>query len=643
VTEKTRLEDETTRMAAVMRGQEERIRILEEKHAQISSLLSRIYSSRGWRLLSKYYRLKEFILGTDDSPSVSERIRDSFKRIAKRFLPKRVQIYLKLAVYHLFSHGDGKGKINRINTEKPFISIVVPVYNHSAFLKQSLESALAQDYDNFEVVAVDDFSTEVEIREILTDFSRRFNNFRVFFNEMNIGISETLNNAIINARGDYFAFLDCDDFLPDYALRKAAIAIVQNPEKGYFFSDRVNIDADGNEIEKISFINRKRDNYLRELMKGMFTDHLKIIRKDCFLEVGLLDKNFDSVQDYDFALRYAFRHTTGFCYINDYLYFHRVYPEQISSTKSDDQRRLAEHVKNRMRHKVRIKKGWNTKKISIIILSFNKKEHTLKCINSIKETVNGNYEIILFDNGSSRDTVDLLQNNFSNDDKVKLFFSPDNLGCPNGRKKAISYAEGDYIVTLDNDIVVTQSWIEELILRVEEDLYIAGACCKVIFPDNKIQYNGGKAFIRDGFVEFSLIDAWKNADGVATMRKCDCDWIPGGATLYKRGIYEKISICDEFENAYEDNDFSFNVKKLGYRVVNCPTARVIHNHVYYDKKSVLSEKDYMDSRYNHESLKRSVIAFYKRHGLIIKDEYIYKIFGFNGLDDETIRRKIKKC
>jgi GT2 family glycosyltransferase len=233
----------------------------------------------------------------------------------------------------------------------------------------------------------------------------------------------------------------------------------------------------------------------------------------------------------------------------------------------------------------------------------------------------------------------LLTRTFSGDKKVKLFFSEENLGCPGGRKKALSYAGGDYMVTLDNDIIVTSGWIEDLILRVEEDSDIAGACCKVIFPDNKIQYNGGKAVIINGFVEFSLIDAWKEMNEITTMRRHDCDWIPGGATIYKSRIYEKVSICDEFRNAYEDNDFSFNVRKLGYRLVNCPTARVIHNHVMYDRKSALHEKDYMASRYSHEALKHSVLAFYKRHGLIIKDEYVYRVFGFNGLDENEVRQK----
>jgi glycosyltransferase involved in cell wall biosynthesis len=636
-----KLQDEILHMESLRRDQEQRIRMLEHENARLSTTLSRIFSSRGWRLLSKYYGLKEFIFGTDSTPNIFENMRDLLKRTAKKFLPKETQIYLKQLLYQISKNSSRKNTVCLSKNEKPFISIVIPIYNHAAFLKQALESALSQNYENYEVVAIDDFSTEIEVKEMLTEFSSR-SKLRIFYNDINTGISETLNRAIINSKGDYIAFLDCDDFLPEYAIRKAAEAIRQGSGKGYFFSDRINIDINGKETEKVSFINRKQDNYFRELMRGMFTDHLKVVRKDAFFEVGLFDKTYDSVQDYEFALRYAFKYPTAFNYMNDYLYYHRVYSDQMSCMKSDVQRKLVEDVKNKIREKIKIRDGNSNKKLSIIVLSFNKKEHTVRCINSIKETVNCNYEIILFDNGSSSETVDFLHKNYSNDNRVRMFFSPENLGCPKGRKKAISYTDGDYILTLDNDIIVIQGWIEDLIMRADEDQQIAGACCKVIFPDNKIQYNGGRAIINKGCVEFSLIDAWKNAHDIATMRKCDCDWIPGGATIYKRDIYEKVSICDEYENAYEDNDFSFNVKKLGYRLVNCPTARVIHNHVYYDKKSSITEKEYMDYRYNHESLKRSVIAFYKRHGLIIKDEYIYKIFGYNGIDEETVKRKFSE-
>jgi len=611
--------------------------------------LNRIYESTGWKVLLIYYRLRDRILGIntriekepkcekifqndeliqdfmediDKPPFLSDKIRDFIKRIAKKLLPKKIQIYIKLAIFAFLSRDKNKKYNRMVNTKKPFISIVIPIYNHAIFLRQAIESALNQNYDNYEIVAIDDFSTDPQVRKVLDEFSKKCKKLRVFYNKTNAGISETLNRAIINAKGDYITFLDCDDFIPHYAIKRAAAAISENNDKRYFYSNRINVDTNGKEVERVLFINRKQNDYLRELMRGMFTDHLKIIRKDCFSEVGLLDERYDFVQDYEFALRFAFIYPTGFAYINDYLYFHRVYPEQISSKKSESQKTLAENARDAIKFKINIKKGQNDKKVSIIILSFHKKEHTIRCIKSIKGTVRGDYEIILFDNGSGEDTVGLLHKNFSNDNKVKMFFSSDNLGCAGGRKKAISYAGGNYIITLDNDIVVTQGWIEELILRVEEDTNISGACCKVIFPDNTIQYNGGKAIMRDGFVEFFLIDTRKGADDVTTMRKYNCDWIPGGATIYKREIYEKVSIHEEFAGGYEDNDFSWTVKNLGYRIVNCPTARVIHNHLYYDKKSAIFENEYIDRRYNREAIKQSVIAFYKRHGLIIKNELL---------------------
>ncbi|MDA8084418.1 MAG: glycosyltransferase [Nitrospiraceae bacterium] len=638
--ERERLEAGNAGLTALARTQEIQIRGLSEHNAALSSILSRIRGSRGWRLLSKYYALKEFILGTDVIPPLPERLQARSRRIAKRLLPRKIQIYLKLGLYHLLQERRDTRNPAQVLTSSPRVTIIIPVYNRAAYLPQALGSALRQDYGNFDVVAVDDCSTDPAARDILSRFSERHPKLRVIFNRQNSGISGTMNTAIAEASGEYIAFLDCDDFLPPDALSKAAAAIMQAPEYGYFFSDRINVDAGGKEVERVSFINRKRDNYLRELMKGMFTDHLKVIRKDAFLEVGLHDPAYDSVQDYEFALRYAFRHPEGFRYINDFLYFHRVYPEQVSVSGAGRQREAAEEAKTRSRRRVAISRGADGKKISIVILSFNKKEHTLRCIEAIKSTVRGGYEILVFDNNSAQETVKLLRKTYTGDPRVRLHFSDENLGCPGGRKKAIALCDGEYIVTLDNDIIVTRGWIEDLLLRVDESQEIAGACCRVVFPDNKIQYNGGKALIRDRFVEFSLIDSWKNASDVATMKRWDCDWIPGGATMYKHAVYERLSICDEFKNAYEDNDFSFNVGKLGYRLVNCPSAHVIHNHVMYDTRSALQETEYMASRYSHDALKQSVLAFYRRHGYIIKDDYVYRIFGFSGLDEEKILRQM---
>ncbi len=634
----THIEEQRAQMTHDRRQTHERLRLQEEENARLAAALSRIHHSKGWRLLMRLYTTRDVIVGTRDQPGLPGRLQAVFQRTIRRFVPKPLQFRIKRLLYRMAGWRQ-KDKARR-SAEHPMISIIVPVYNRSAFLPKALNSALAQDYDRYEVVAVDDGSQEPAVAEILADFGRGQSRLRVFRHTENRGISATLNKALVEARGDYIAFLDCDDFLPPFALTRVAEAIRAHPELGYFFSDRINVNEQGEPIERISFVNRRRDDYLRELRVGMFTDHLKVVRREAFLEAGWHDPQFDAVQDYDFALRYAFFNPTGFGYIHDALYCHRVYPAQISSALADRQQALAVQARRMTELRIAVRSGEFPHKISVVVLSFNKKEHTLRCVEALRQQLHGPCEIILFDNASSRDTVATLEAHFTGDPLVRLVLSPRNLGCPGGRKQAITYASGDYVITLDNDIIVAPGWIEELITRTEEDAAIGGVCSKVIFPDGKIQYNGGMARISEGFVEFSLVDAWKSADDLHTLERRDCDWIAGGATLYRREVYEQVSICDAFENAFEDNDFSLNVKKLGYRLVNCPTARVLHNHVYYDASAV-EAKEYMAQRYDHEALKRSVLAFYRRQGLIIQDDYVYRVFGFSSLDRATIRQRIQ--
>ena len=74
-------------------------------------------------------------------------------------------------------------------------------------------------------------------------------------------------------------------------------------------------------------------------MKGMYTSHLKVISKDCFLKSGLFNSKYDSAQDYDLALRVSEYFEFG--YINDYLYKHRVHSNQVSQKDIEKQQNIA--------------------------------------------------------------------------------------------------------------------------------------------------------------------------------------------------------------------------------------------------------------------------------------------------------------
>lgn len=99
---------------------------------------------------------------------------------------------------------------------KPLISVVVPVYNVADYLPECLDSLLAQTYPNFEVVAVDDGSTDSSLT-ILERYSNQDSRITVV-SQKNGGLAAARNTGIANARGEYFAFVDSDDYVGELYL-----------------------------------------------------------------------------------------------------------------------------------------------------------------------------------------------------------------------------------------------------------------------------------------------------------------------------------------------------------------------------------------------------------------------------------------
>jgi len=94
--------------------------------------------------------------------------------------------------------------------QPPLISIIMPAYNAEATISESIDSVLAQTYDNWELIVVDDASTDSSPR-IIQDYATKDTRIRSLQNPKNSGVAATRNRAIANAGGKYLAFLDSDD------------------------------------------------------------------------------------------------------------------------------------------------------------------------------------------------------------------------------------------------------------------------------------------------------------------------------------------------------------------------------------------------------------------------------------------------
>ena len=114
----------------------------------------------------------------------------------------------------------------------PKVSVIIPAYNASEYLSQTLESVLVQTYSDFEIILVDDGSTD-ETDQVIAKYSSHLN----LIQQENKGLSAARNAGLNMAIGEYLVFLDADDLLTPRKLAIQAAFLDQNPGIGIVYSD----------------------------------------------------------------------------------------------------------------------------------------------------------------------------------------------------------------------------------------------------------------------------------------------------------------------------------------------------------------------------------------------------------------------
>jgi glycosyltransferase involved in cell wall biosynthesis len=191
----------------------------------------------------------------------------------------------------------------------PLVSIIMPVYNSSAYVKDALRSALEQDYENKEVIVVDDGSTD-STPAILKSFEGKI----TILNQANAGPGAARNHGLRHARGTYVAFLDADDCWLPGKLRLQVEYLEQHPELGAVYSGWVRWypNAEGNfSYPSMSSLARSpsivpEDSgwiYTRLLFECRLLTSTVVLRSSVIEEVGLFDEGLLRGQDYDYWLR----------------------------------------------------------------------------------------------------------------------------------------------------------------------------------------------------------------------------------------------------------------------------------------------------------------------------------------------------
>lgn len=199
------------------------------------------------------------------------------------------------------------------------VSVIIPTYNRSRFIEKAINSVLQQTYKDFEIIIVDDGSTD-NTRDVIDACG---NQIRYFY-QTNNGAASARNKGINESKGGYIAFLDSDDYFCKENLFKKISFLEDNLHIGWVYSDWQYVDAKDNHIDKgshqFSYSQKKLSGEIFEelLYKRNFiaTDTV-VVRRSVLEDIGFFDPMIPSQEEYDLWLRISLKYTVH--YINEPL------------------------------------------------------------------------------------------------------------------------------------------------------------------------------------------------------------------------------------------------------------------------------------------------------------------------------------
>ncbi len=236
-------------------------------------------------------------------------------------------------------------------------------------------------------------------------------------------------------------------------------------------------------------------------------------------------------------------------------------------------------------------------KVSIIILNWNKLEYLKQCIKSIEENTDyPNYEVIIFDNGSTEagtkefissprtirksrwskflpDDNAVVRGSLNNKFNYKVIMSPANLGFAKGNNEGARIADGELLLFLNNDTIAHKDWLGAMVSLIQQQgCGIVGS--KLLYPDGTIQhigvvfdYRGNRRHI---FKKYP-------SDIPHAMEIRECEAVTGACMLIPKELFEKVGGFDEkYIQGSEDIDLCLKARSLGFKVMFCPQSILTH-------------------------------------------------------------------
>ncbi|MGB6682002.1 MAG: glycosyltransferase family 2 protein, partial [Candidatus Bathyarchaeia archaeon] len=461
-------------------------------------------------------------------------------------------------------------------TYRPRISLVMPVYNtQKEWLRLTIDSVIRQSYSNWELCIADDASTKENMREILTEYSGKYEQIRVKYLKKNLGIAGASNEALSMAEGEFIGFVDHDDELQSNALFEFVKVLNQNKDLDLIYSDEDKKELSGQRVEPFF-----KPDWSPDLLMSMnYVSHLTIFRKTLIDKIGGFRQGFEGSQDYDLVLRFT-ELTNKISHIPKPLYSWRKVPGSAATStqakpyaKASAKKALSEALSRRglegevlagfgghyrVRYRVR-----GSPLVSIIVPTKDKIELLKRCVESIEsKTLYENYEIIIIDNDSADpDAISYLR---TVRHRVVRFNEPFNFSKINNLGAKL--AKGEYLLFLNNDTeVVDGNWLESMLEHSQRpEVGIVGAL--LLYPpsaDSRYRYttiqHAGVILGVGGVANHAFRGLPNEASNYFGLHRVirNCSAVTAACIMLRKNVFDEVGGFDEdFKIVFQDVDLS---------------------------------------------------------------------------------------
>lgn len=249
--------------------------------------------------------------------------------------------------------------------------------------------------------------------------------------------------------------------------------------------------------------------------------------------------------------------------------------------------------------------------VSVIIINYNTLELTENTINSVLEKTQCiEYEIILVDNMSTDGSIEYFEEKYK--EKITFLKNKENLGFGRANNKGIEIAKGKYIFLLNSDTLLINNAIKILFEYMERNLNV-GVCGGNLYD---IELSPVHSFKKELITLINEFDFFKNKIARVVLKKrldfnykdipLEVGYITGADMFIRKKVLEQSgSFDDDFFMYFEETELTYRIKKLGYKVMSVPEAKIIHlegkSSIFKEKKIKMS----FESKYKY---------FYKTQG-----------------------------